>query len=119
MNTNAEVVAQHRFRWGIILAWVPLAFFIVSGSIELVGAIQSQKATGLGAVAGGLSEAMVTFGFVAIVASEIAGIVMLLRTFSRKHPMRGVIAVVSMCSSALLLLVLGFFLWFTLTHNWR
>lgn len=119
MDTNAEVVAQHRFRWGIILAWVPLAFFIATAARELVGAIQSNKATGLGAVAGGLSEAVVTFGFVAIVVSEMAGIVMLLRTFSRKHPMRGFIAVVSMCFSALLLLVLGLFLWFTLTHNWR
>ena len=86
---------------------VPTAIGIINAFVE----IASQKQTGLGAVAGGLSEMAVTFGLVVIVGSQVAAIVMLLRTLSRSHPVRTTVAVISICCSGLLLLALGLFLW--------
>jgi len=48
-------------------------FFIVPTAIGIINAlvqIATQKQTGLGAVAGGLSEMAVTFGLVVIVGSK-------------------------------------------------
>jgi biopolymer transport protein ExbB/TolQ len=91
-------------------------FFIVPTAIGIISAfahIATQKQTGLGAVAGGFAEVVVTFGLVVIVGSQAAAIVMLLRTLSRSHPIRTIIAIFSVCCSGVLLLVMGLFLWTT------
>ena len=116
MESNAEITSAKRLRLGLLLAWTPLLFFIVPTAIGIISAfaqISTQKQTGLGAVAGGFTEVLVTFGLVVIVASQVAAIVMLLRTLSRSHPIRTIIAIVSVCCSGLLLLTLGLFLWST------
>ena len=118
MESNSEVAVQGRFRWGLILAWVPLAFFLVPAFMAVIKA-QPNKATGLGAVGGGLTEATLQFGFVAIVASELGAIVMLVRTFSGTHPLRSVVALASIFSSVLLLVVLGAFLWLSVSPEGR
>src|SRR5438445_13740916 len=113
MESNAETMSAKRLRLGLLLAWTPLMFFIVPTAIGIIGAIaqmSTQNATGLGAVAGGFTEVVATFGLVVIVASEVAAIVMLLRTLSRSHPVRTTVAVISICCSGLLLLALGLFL---------
>jgi len=97
-------------------------FFIVPTAIGIISTIaqmSTQNATGLGAVAGGFTEVVATFGLVVIVASEVAAIVMLLRTLSRSHPVRTTVAGISICCSGLLLLALGLFLWGTPGHQWR
>ena len=122
VEENLEITQKKRFRYGLLLAWVPLIFFIVPTAIGIIRAIaqvSSEKATGLGAVAGGVAEVAATFGLVVIVASEVVGIVMLVRTSSLNHPIRTVIAIVSVVSSGLLLLVLGLFMWFAIVHHWQ
>jgi hypothetical protein len=122
VEENLEITQKKRFRYGLLLAWVPLIFFIVPTAIAIIRAIaqvSNEKATGLGAVAGGVTEVAATFGLVVIVASEVVGIVMLVRASSRNHPIRTVIAIVSVVSSGLLLLVLGLFLWFAIVHHWQ
>ena len=121
VDHNAEIADRNKFRWGMLLAWVPLLFFIVPTAIGIISAFVSmanQRATGLAAVAGGFAEILVTFGLVVVVGSEVAAIVMLLRTLSRSHPMRTVVAIISVCCSGLLLGLVGLFLWLATTHRW-
>lgn len=120
VEDNLEITQRKRFRYGLLFAWVPLLFFIVPTAIGIIRAIaqvSSEKATGLAAVAGGVAEVAATFGLAVIVASEIVGIVTLLRSSSRDHPLRAVVAIVSVVCSSLLLLVLGLFLWFAIVHH--
>lgn len=112
MDHNPQIADRNKFRLGILLAWIPLLFFIVPTAIGIISAFVSmsnQRATGLAAVAGGFAEILATFGLIVVVTSEVAGIVMLLRTLSRNHPMRTVVAVISVCCSGLLLASLGCF----------
>ena len=91
MDYDTETAGRTKFRWGLLLAWIPLLFFIVPTVIGFVNAfvsITNQRATGLAAVAGGFAEVLATFGLVAVVGSEVAAIVMLMRSLSRSHPMR-------------------------------
>jgi hypothetical protein len=112
VEENLEIAQRKKFRYGLLLAWAPLIFFIVP-----IAQMSSEKATGLAAVAGGVSEVAATFGLVVIVASEVVAIVMLIRTFSRSHLTRTVVAIFSVGCSGLLLLVLGLFLWFAIGHR--
>jgi hypothetical protein len=122
VDYNAEIADRNKFRWGLLLAWVPLLFFIVPTAIGVISAFVSmanQRATGLGAVAGGFAEVLATFGLVVVVGSEVVAIVMLLRTLSRSHPLRTVVAIVSVCCSGLLLSFVVLFLWFATVRRWR
>ena len=67
---NPEITARNRFRWGLLFAWLPLMFFIVPTAIAIIHGFDSQRATGLVAVAGGLSEVLATVGHIVIVGSE-------------------------------------------------
>jgi hypothetical protein len=119
VEENLEITQKKRFHRGLLLAWVPLIFFIVPTAIGIIRAItqvSSTKASGLAAVAVVLAEVAAMFGLVVIVASEVVGIVMLVRTLSRNHPIRTLVATVSVTCSGLLLLVLGLFFWFALVH---
>ena len=114
MDQNSEIRDKNRFRWGLLLAWIPLLFFIIPSAIGSL--VWIKNATGLAAVAGGFSEVLATFGLVVAVGSEVAAIVMLLRTLSRDHLMRTALAVISVCCSVVLLGVVGF-LWLTTIHR--
>jgi hypothetical protein len=119
MESNAEIASAKRLRLGLLLAWIPLMLFVVPTAIGIINAltqIATQKQTGLGAVAGGFTEMLVTFGLVVIVGSQVTAIVMLLRTLSRSHPIRTIVAIISVCCSGLLLVGLGLFLWGTPLH---
>ena len=124
MEASTERNATQRFRWGLLLAWIPLTFFLIPTVLGIVVSVASpqkatgQKATGLGAVAGGFSESLATFGLVATIGCEVSGIVLLVGAVSRSQPVRGVVAIISVCFSALLLFVLALFLWFAVGH-WR
>src|SRR5438045_6745446 len=114
MESNAETASAKRLRLGLLLAWIPLMLFIVPTAIGIINAlaeIANQKQTGLGAVAGGFNEMVMTFGLVVIVGSQVAAIVMLLRTLSRSNPIRTMVAIFSICCSGLLLFMVGLFLW--------
>jgi hypothetical protein len=45
---------KKRFLWGVLLAWIPFFFFILPAFFNAFREISTQKATGLGAVAGGV-----------------------------------------------------------------
>ncbi len=101
---------QKRFLRGVLLIWIPLLPLIFASFNSFKG-ISEQKATGLGAVAGGLAEVYVPLGLVLTVASLIAGTVLLFRAFSREHWPRSLFSVVSICVAGFVLLVFGLFLW--------
>lgn len=114
MESNAETATTKRLRLGLLLAWIPLMLLFVPTAIGIINAltqIATQKQMGLGAVAGGFTEMVMTFGLISIVGSQVTAIVMLLRTLSRSHPIRTMAAIFSICCSGLLLFMLGLFLW--------
>jgi hypothetical protein len=122
VEEHLQITQKKRFRYGLLLTWVPLLFFIVPTAIGIIRAItqaSSEKATGFGVVVGGATEVAATFGLVAIVASEAVGILLLVRTSSRDHPTRTIVAIVSVVCGGLLLLALGLFLWFAIVHHWQ
>ena len=115
MDIQTDDIKRKRFLWGVCLAWTPFLFFIIPTAIGIFGAlrgISSGKATGLAAVAGGLTEFLSTFGLAAILVFEVAAIVLLLRTFSRGSPVRAFVTVLSICCSMFMLTILGLFLLF-------
>ena len=102
-NSQSDDAKKRRFLWGVLLAWIPFLFFVLNAFRE----ISTQKTTGLGAVAGGVTEAFATFGFAASVALQVTAIVLLVRAFSKKHPTRTFFAVLSICCSGLTLSILA------------
>jgi hypothetical protein len=101
---------KNRFVWGMVLAWAPAIPLIIGVSSTFRG-LSEQKAIGLGAVAGGLAEAYLTFGLLATLAFQVGGIVLLSRSFSSGHGARAVFSALSIGWSILTLLLLGLFLW--------
>jgi len=98
---------KKRFLWGLALAWTPWLPIVIG----LGRTLSRQKATGIGAVAGGVTELFVVWGIAAMLIGQVAAIVMLFRTFSPGHWMRSLLSVVSICLSGVMLILLGLFLW--------
>ena len=111
MDAQADAIKRKRFLWGVLLAWAPFLFLIFPTAVTFFSSLSSQKATGLGAVAGGLSESLVTFGLAVTLAFELVAIVLLLRAFSRGHPLRAFFSVLSICCSGIVLFGFGLFFW--------
>lgn len=111
MDTQANAIKRKRFLWGALLAWIPFLFLLLPTAIRFFGSLSSQKATGLGAVAGGISESLATFGLAVTVVFEVCAIVLLVRAFSRGHAARSLFSLLSLCCSGLIILFLGVFLW--------
>jgi hypothetical protein len=76
---------QSKFTKGLLFAWVPLLLFAVPVLIMMVREVSSQKATGLGAVAGVLSEFLTSFGMLAVVVCEVYGVILLVGTLSKER----------------------------------
>lgn len=108
----ADPQGRARFIKGTLLAWVPLLFLLIPVFLTAFRGISSQKATGLGAVAGAFTEGFLVFGFAVAVGSEIAAIALLSRTLSRSYVLRTTSALVSICASLVMLAMLGALLWF-------
>jgi hypothetical protein len=114
-----ELKKKRRFLWGVALAWSPWIPALVGIGYAFRG-ILGQKATGLGALAGGLSELFVVCGIGAILIGQIAAIVLLCRAFSPGHRVRGLFSVLSIGLSGVMLLLVGLFFWlswFQSQHN--
>jgi len=60
-------LATRRFLGGLLLAWVPWIPTLVGLGYAFRG-ISSQKATGVGAVAGGVAESLVLWGLLSMIA---------------------------------------------------
>jgi hypothetical protein len=103
---------KKRFLWGIVLAWVPWIPVIISA----FRGISEQKATGLGAVAGGISESLIVWGLITMVICQVAAIVWLSRSFSPEHAMRSLISGFSICLSTVMLALMGWVTWLLIRH---
>jgi hypothetical protein len=101
---------RRRFLWGAALAWAPWVPTLIGLSYAFRG-ISTEKATGLGAVAGGLVEGFVLWGIATMIISQVAAIVILSRSFSREHWMRSLFSALSIGLSGLMLVLVGGFFW--------
>ena len=102
-----------RFVKGLVFAWIPLLFFIVPFFVAAFSGISTNRATGLGAVAGGLSEGLATFGLFAMVACDVYGVILLVKTISKGELFTRFLAIVSIgCGSLFVLLLCGLVGWF-------
>jgi hypothetical protein len=104
---NGDTSMQSKFMRGLLFAWVPVLFLVVPVSITIVKQASSQKAMGLGVVAGGLSVPLTTFGLLAIVCCELYGAILLLEGLSKEQPFRALLALVSIGCGLLFVIGLG------------
>lgn len=102
---------RNRFFTGVLLAWVPFFLFLVPALLNAFRGVATNKATGLGAVAGGFAESFVIFGFAALLMVEVMAIVFSARSFSKVSGLRRVLSVASICCSLLLIATMGIFVW--------
>ena len=109
MNITPDQIQRQRFVRGVALAWAPFLFLFVFGLRNTFRGITSSKATGLEAVAGGLTEGFATFGFVAIVTVQVTAAVLLMRSFSKDYWGRSIVTVASLVWSGITLVVLAGF----------
>ena len=110
MKAEADI-DRKTFVWGVVLAWIPIAVLMV-GIVRAFTEVSAQKTSGLGAVAGGLSEILVTYGLLVGFASPIFAIVLLIRAISqRRSAGRTFLAVISICGAAMVLLMCGAAAW--------
>jgi hypothetical protein len=102
---------KKRFAWGVGLAWVPVLLAFGPALFNAFRGISQEKATGLAAVAGGLAEALVTFGLMSFVVCQVAAIVLLARGVKREAWGRSMVAVVSIVSSVGILALTALATW--------
>jgi len=114
-----DELLKKRFLWGALLAWMPIALLLTVALPNMFREFANQRQTGLGAIAGGLSEYFLTFGLVAALAFSIISIVLLLRSFSRGHWVRSLFSALSICLSILLIAMFSLYVWvmFFLQHR--
>ena len=118
VNVGNDSSTKIRFMVGVLLAWVPFLLFVLPIFASVFRGLSTNKATGLGAVAGGVSEALVMFGFTSLIVTQIAAIFLLVRSFQKGHALRGVLSALTICCSSLLLAVGVLFAWILIrTHQ--
>jgi hypothetical protein len=99
------------FRKGLLFAWLPAVIVLFPTLVSFVRSISPDKTTGLGAVAGGLSQALTTFGILAFVVCEVYGLILLLRTLSRVSSTARVLGVLSAGVASLAVTFIMLFIW--------
>jgi hypothetical protein len=107
------------FLWGMTLAWIPLNPVMI-GIFNAFRGISEQKATGLGAVAGGLAEGYAMLGMIVTLLLPVAAIALLGKSLSGVHPMRTLVSWLSICWSVLVLALSGLSVWmlfFRMSHT--
>ena len=98
------------FRWGLVLAWVPLFFLVLPTNMRYPPF--RSHVTGLADVVGDL----INFGFIVALVLEVTAIVLLLRSLSREKPGRTLFCMITLGCSALVLATLGFL---ALSFRWH
>ncbi len=97
--------------------WVPFAFF-AWGARDALWSLSTHKATGLGALAGALAEALVMFGVAAVVVFQAVAIALLVREIVGRRAGHALAAIVSIAFSALqLFLIVLFFVLLGVTRR--
>ena len=103
------------FVWGTVVTCT-LSIPLIVGVPNAFNGIAKEKATGLAAVAGGLAEGYLTFGVALAFAMPITAIFLLSRSFARGHGVRSLFSLVCICWNALMLALVGLFLWLDLVY---
>ncbi|SRR5713226_6319707 len=112
MNEGSSHGCPRRwFLWGVVLARISSIPFIILFFNAFRG-ISQEKATGLGAVAGGLTEAYATFGFILTLVLPVAAFVLLSRSFSGGNLTHKLFSLLFIIWSGFMLLVYGVGGWF-------
>ena len=101
---------RRRFFWGLALAWLPF-IPVPIGLANTFRGISENKATGIGAVAGGIAEMGAFYVLALAPILTVAAMVLLVRSLSKAHPLRNILAVISVCWGALMIAVLALFFW--------
>ena len=110
MKAEADI-DRKTFLWGVVLAWVPIAFFMV-GIVRAFMQVSAQKTSGWVAVAGDFLGVLVTYALLIGFASPILAIVLLIRVIRQtRSATRTFVAVISLCGAAMVLLMCGAALW--------
>jgi hypothetical protein len=78
--------------------------------------IFAEHATGLAAIAGGLTESYVTFAVVLAFVLPITAIFLLSRSFVKGHAARSFFSLLCICWNAIMLALSGLFLWMYLVY---
>jgi hypothetical protein len=84
--------------WGTILTWT-LSIPVIIAIFNSLREISEQKATGVGAVAGGLAEGYVTFSLILAFVLPVGAIVLLVRSLSGTHRWTSVTSKIALCST--------------------
>ena len=92
---------------GLGLTWAPWLVVIVPVVFNMFRGIREQKATGLGAVAAGITEALVIWGLLSFLVCEVGGMVSLAKSVRGRDRLRSVLAVMSMICAVLALALVG------------
>lgn len=92
---------RNAFLLGMVLTWT-LSIPVIIGMFHSFRGISETKATGLGAIAGGLAEGYATFGLILAFVLPVGAIVLLVRSFSGGHRMRALFSLLYICWSALM-----------------
>ena len=108
---EAQPMNHRRFLWGILLVCassIPVGI----GFFDSFRGLSGSKATGIGAVAGGIAESFVPFGLACALVFSAVGIVFLVRTFSREHWWRSLFAAAAICLSTMTIILVVVFGWY-------
>jgi hypothetical protein len=108
--TSADI-KRRQFFWGAAMAWGMFLLLFAPALFHILGSLEENKATGLGAVAGGLSEPFLFVGMAGVAATQVAAIIFLIRSFSTAHILRALFSVVSIVCSAFILLMAAVYAW--------
>jgi hypothetical protein len=99
----------------VALVWTPWIPILIGFGYAFHGMLGA-KATGIGAVAGGLNEIFVSYGVAATLLAQVFAIVFLCRTFASGRSLRNFFSIVSLCLSGFMIVMVVLFLW--LTWSW-
>jgi hypothetical protein len=113
MNDQTIEIKRKHFLGGVSLVWIPFLFFATPtliGLSHVFRGVSREKATGLAAVAGGVTELLATFGLAVTLVFEVVAIILLLRSFSGERPARAILSALSICCSGFMLVIIGLLL---------
>jgi hypothetical protein len=91
-NDSTHESKTKGFLWGTALTWTLSIPFII-GIFHSFRGISEQKATGVGAIVGGLEAGYATFGLILGLLLPVVAIVLLMRSFSSGHRVRALFSV--------------------------
>lgn len=105
-----------RFLWGVAIAWFPL-IPLVYGCANAFKGVSEQKATGLGAVAGGIAEGCAIFGGLVFLLSPMIAIYLIATSWSRGQAVRNFFSVITILWSGFTLFLILGAVWLIFVHQ--